>query len=266
MELKPLPVVAAVVVLALAGGVLWYVLSRPSPGIELAPEGSSVSGPQYITEDGQYHEIAVTYPGDTPLRATAGAQADAAAVALMKTFAEAQIAQFKTDSGLATLTQADIDMMGLGGDRKFAFGMEYETRTSPVTLSYIYLIYADTMGAHPNAYYKTFTFDRMSGEELTIDDLFTPGANFLPVLSETSRAILYPKIAQAMNIPQSEMDTSMIDAGTEAQISNFTTFYLDGADLVLIFPPYQVGPWALGTQEARISRSDLADLLKTRYR
>jgi hypothetical protein len=55
----------------------------------------------------------------------------------------------------------------------------------------------------------------------------------------------------------SNADPIFINAGTTATSSNFSSFAIDGSNLVLIFPPYKVAPGALGAQTLRIPLSQL---------
>lgn len=268
--IKPLPILIAVLVLLLAGGALWYILTRPGPdgqpaGATSTPTGTVTDEKQVVSDQGQYHDIKTYYPASTPLKTTAGARADGTAVALMRTFAEQEAARFE-DANISELSAQDIAMFGLGENgRKYTLEADYDLYQSPVTVSYVYHMYADTLGAHPNAYYRTFTFDKNSGEGLLIDDLFA-SEDYLDVLSNETRTRLRVQMAQAMQVPQSELDTEMLDAGTTPFVDNFGNFYLEGADLIIVFPPYQVGPWALGTQEVRIPRASLGNALVARYR
>lgn len=266
---KPLPIIIGILILLVAGGILWYVLTRPVPegvldGMGTTTPSGEAAGPAYIRDSGQYYDIEASYPSATPLKASAGASADAKAIALMRSFAEQEAARFK-DNNVTALTAEDIEIQGLGGDRKYVLDADYDFHQSPVTVSYVYHMFADTLGAHPNAYYRTFTFDKASGEALVLSDLFASG-DFLDVLSNESRKRLKAQIAEASNVPEDELDTSMIEAGTTAYADNFQNFYLEGADLVIVFPPYQVGPWVIGTQEVRLSRASLGNTLKARYR
>jgi len=261
---QPIPLLIALALLLIAGGVLWYILTRPSPQIPLGqtatstPEGG-VTGAKHITEETDLYEIDAAYPAATPLKASAGAAADAAAVSAMKTFAEQEIARFKDNGEFDSMTAEDKAMLGYGDGRKQALGLEYKTYTSPATVSYVYLIYVDTFGAHPNAYYRTFTFDAATGEELHTDDLFTPTADYTSVLSSETRTRLKASLGADAAI-------DMLEAGTTPDADNFQNFYLDGNALVIVFPPYQVGPYAIGTQEVRIPRASLGNALAARYR
>ncbi len=261
---KPLPFIIALIVLLVAGGALWYVLTRPVEGLPpgsmgtTTPQGST-AGTRHITEETELYEIDAAYPASTPLTASAGARADAAAVASMKGFAEAEIARFKDNGDFDSMTQEDKEMLGYGDGRKQALGLEYTLYTSPATVSYVYLIYVDTFGAHPNAYYRTFTFDKETGEDLHIDDIFSGTADYTSVLSMETRTRLKAALGADASI-------DMLEAGTTPDADNFQNFYLEGDALVMVFPPYQVGPYAIGTQEVRIPRSSLGNALKAEYR
>jgi hypothetical protein len=78
--------------------------------------------------------------------------------------------------------------------------------------------------------------------------------------------MLVPQIAKATETPEDELDTSYIETGTTPDPNNFQIFYFEGDYLVIVFPPYQVGPWVLGTQTIRIPRSELSAELKAEYR
>lgn len=264
---KSLPLVIAVLVLLLAAGGIWYVLSRPTGNEALSPSGlpsdGSASGSEGVLKDsGQYYEITGRYPASTSLKATAGAKQDALAIGYMKTFVEQEAARFK-DTNVSGLTAEDIQVQELGGDRRYTLDIEYKAYQSPVAVSYVYLMYANTMGAHPNTYYRTFVFDASSGEGLHLDDIFSPTADYLGVLSMLSREKLAVQMEKAGGVAP---DKDMLEAGTTPDADNFQNFYLEGPDLVLIFPPYQVAPYVYGAQEVRIPRTELGNALKAEYR
>ncbi len=127
----------------------------------------------------------------------------------------------------------------------------------------MYQIYEDTLGAHPNGYYRTFTYDLQTGQEVTLQDLFLPSIPYLERLSDRARADL-PAIIKQMS-GGDEGDPSMLADGTSPTADNFQWFYIDSTNLVLIFPPYQVGPYSLGTVTDTIPLAQLADSLKVEY-
>ncbi len=262
---KKLLIGGIALIIIILGALIWYMASTPAPEVPAPQVGEPQAEAGVIRENEQYWEIEAAYPNQTPLRASAGAGADAHAVEVMKQFAEISVESFKEENQLLSLSAEDIEVQGLGGERKYAFGMEYELHTSDSTVSYVYLMYADTLGAHPNAYYRTFTFDKETGEGLTLGDLFVPGSDYLARLSSSSRAKLVTQIAEVSGVSESELNMDMIDAGTTPDEDNYLNFYLEGNALVIIFAPYQVGPWALGMQEVRLPKSELSAILKAKY-
>ena len=257
---------AIVLVFIIAVLALWYMATHepkplPTGEVPVLPGTPAAQEKATVTDRGTYYDAEVSYPRSTPLAASAGRDADAAAVHAMKTFAEGQIAAFKERSGLDQLSGDDIEMIGLSEDRKYALDIDYEVKESPVTITYIYTLYEDTLGAHPNAYLRTFTFNKKTGEEVHLDEILT--GNYLERLSQLSRQKLAASIEAASGY---EPNMEYIESGTLPIADSFQNFYLEADALVLMFPPYQVGPYALGLQTARIPKAELGATLNTDYR
>ena len=257
---------AAVLILIIVGLALWYMAKTPPPEHVQSPISGPIAPGSYrkdvIEDSGQYHTAVAAYPLETPLRETANASADQAAVSLLKSFIESHIAEFKLNSGLETLTAEDIAMMGLSEEHKYALEMDFEVSDAPKTISYVYTIYEDTLGAHPNGYFRTFTFDKTTGSVVTLNDLFT--GNYLHRLSDIARERLPGIISDKSG--GLEPDLEYIDSGTTATAESFQFFAIDGTTFVMIFPPYQVGPYAIGTQFVEVPMSELGDILNEAYR
>ena len=224
------------------------------------------SEPIHIKESGRFYEIDAAYPSATPLRASAGAEADQAAVSLMRAFEENTIEAFKEANGLEGMTAEEFASYAFGRDMKYAMTVEYTLYESPTTLSYVYLIYQDTLGAHPNIYYRTFTFDRATGENIHLDELFAPGTPYLERLSSRTRTDLPAIMAHRAETTPDTIDRENINSGTLPIADAFQNFVVDGATLRIIFPPYQVGAYAFGTLEVPIPLNDLRDILDPKYR
>lgn len=247
----------SVLFLALAG-LIAYTLIRPAPAE--APGQIDLSGlnGRYV-EDAAYHAVDAFYATTTPLMERIGAKADSDAVAIMKNFVTDTIARFKTDGNFANLTAEDITVMGYDQGRKQSLQILYLISSSPRTLSYIYTIYADTLGAHGNMLFHTFTFDASTGEYLALSDIFTTGPAYLERLSSISRREL-------PNIIGDGTDAGMIERGTTPEEKNFQNFFFNNGDFILLFPPYQVAAYAAGPQTLRIPVSQLTDILRPEYR
>ena len=147
---------AALLLIIVLGLAIWYMMSVPAP-VQAPTTTTTTSEPAKIATDEPYFTVEATYPTQTPLLTSAGAQADQEAIASMKAFVEEEIATFKDNGDFANLTHDDIQMLGLD-QRKYELGIEYTMYTGVRTVSYVYLIYQDTGGAHPNTNYRTFTF------------------------------------------------------------------------------------------------------------
>lgn len=253
-----------ILIVIFVGLAIWYMALHPAPvsqnqdGMPIAPVPQPQLAPaEHIRENAQYYEIDAAYPSDVPLRGAAGTDA----VGLMRSFAEKEIARFKDNGNFANLTAQDIAMQYRDG-RKEGLTIDYKVFQGAQTLSYVYTLFEDTLGAHPNTYYRTFTFDTVSGEALDLDSLFLPTANYLDRLSRESRAALPALISAKM---QATADQDMILSGTQPEADTFQSFYIEGTNLVLVFPPYQVGPYVLGTVLLPIPLSSLSDILQPKY-
>jgi hypothetical protein len=248
-----------IIILVVLIGIVFYAATKPLPvKITGAADESSLSGSKYI-EHAAYYDIAVNYASSTPLSTGAGTAANAAAIALMKKFVSDTITQFKTDGNFASLTAEDIKVMGLDKGRKETLQINYLIASSLNTVSYIFTAYTDTLGAHGNTFFHTFTFSTNTGAELAIADIFVPGTPYLDTLSSIGRAKL-------PGIIGSSADMTFIKNGTTPEEKNFENFFFDNRDLVIVFDPYAVAPYSSGPQTLRIPISEIANILKPEYR
>ena len=256
--------------IVMAGLVAWYFIARPSPKLpttttstpattEIQPKPDFSAASLHIIEHGQYYDADLQYPSATPLTNPANTSANADAVQTMKAFTQTTLATFKKDGQFDTLTPADAQIQGLDQNTKYAISDTYTPYSGSHTISYVFNIYEDTLGAHPNTYFHTFTFDTQSGKSLMLSDLFVSDSDYLNQLSSLSRAALAKQQG-------SDADTSMIADGTTPTIENFQNFVIDGNDFVVIFSPYQVAAYSLGTQTVRIPLTELKSELTPEYR
>jgi hypothetical protein len=107
-------------------------------------------------------------------------------------------------------------------------------------------------------YFQAFTFDNKTGQKLQLNDLFMPNSDYLETLSSIAQAELEQQLGQ-------NADPTLINPGTTADESNFQNFATDGEYLDIFFAPYQVAPYAYGSQVVRIPLTSLTNILKTQY-
>ncbi len=235
------------------------VVSDTSP--VLGGTATSTTDYEYV-ENAPYYTIDIVYPRTTPVQ---DSQADLAARTDMEQAIAGDIAQFKQDGNFANLTPEDIQIQGLGPDRKYSLSYDYKAYQGSTTVSYVFTVVEDTLGAHPNTFFRTFTFSRQ-GTELSLADLFTSDSNYLTTLSKEAYDGI---VAQLPDKVGSQPTPDMLDTvriGTEPSPEALQFFYIDstssGGELVLLFPPYQVAAYAAGSFEVHIPLKDLSSILK----
>ncbi|HXE72404.1 MAG TPA: DUF3298 domain-containing protein [Candidatus Nitrosotenuis sp.] len=100
-----------------------------------------------------------------------------------------------------------------------------------------------TGGAHPNPFYETFTFHIPTGRRLGLADLFVKGSDYLSLLSSYCTSAL---------LKRNLGDEKWVRDGAAPRAENYQFFYLTRKGLVVLFPPYQVAPYAAGPQKVLI--------------
>lgn len=211
---------------------------------------TTAAGDFSYSESGPYYTIAVAYPATTTLEG----QADGAARLAIETALAGRIAEFKKNGNFDALTPEDVKIQGLGPDRKYALGMAYRSYTSSGYVSFVYTIYEDTLGAHPNAYYLTLVFDK-TGKRVSIHDVLAGHPKGLETLAQLSSLQVTAELKK--RIGTEDLAGSLFAEGLSPTEDNYSNFYLDQDALVVLFLPYQVAAYAVGAFEARVKLTDL---------
>src|SRR5262249_14368432 len=149
----------AVVLVIAIGAIFAYA------GYESAHAPGATTGS--IEQEGQYYSINASWPTVTPLAKSAGKAADQAAAALMSTAVQTTVTQFASEPNLASITPDNATQYGITqSGEKYTLDVTYVATSTRATDSYVFAIYFDTLGAHPNGTYGTYTFDAVSGQRL----------------------------------------------------------------------------------------------------
>ncbi len=242
-----------VLVLAIVAGLAAWGLTLVHPtGQQLQSQAEThvLSGTATTTANGpalEYKEDHPYYTVDIVYPETNNQQEQTAIEGALKA---------ELDAYAQNVANLDATMMpSLGQGYKLALSITYKSYKGtlpqgPVT-SYLFTYYEDTGGAHPNASFKTFVFDQ-SGKALTIHDIV--GAD-LSKLASLTTAQVEAQVKQRLG--QSDISGSIFSEGLAPTDENFSTFVIDGSDLVLELPPYQVAAYAMGSFEVRIPLSSL---------
>ncbi len=139
---------------------------------------------------------------------------------------------------------------------------------------------SDFGGAHPKPLLATFTEHVPSGKLVALGDLFgDKDAAFKALSAEARRRLeadfdarLTQQVADAKaRGAQIKAAHEWIEKGTEPDAENFESFLVDGVDgkaigLTLMFPAYQVAPYADGPQQIAVPARVFYTQLKPEYR
>jgi hypothetical protein len=105
--------------------------------------------------------------------------------------------------------------------------------------------------AHPGTRHRTATHDLEAGLDLSLDQLFLPGADYLGALSDFCKAELAGR--------DIAFDASITGADSTAE--NYRNWNVTAAGLLITFEEYQVAAYAAGAQEVLVPYVDLAAII-----
>jgi hypothetical protein len=265
MDIKNPALVGALgIIAAVLGFAGWYMATHPAPAPYVNGEPVTTletDVPAHITENADYYSIDVSYPTKIQFPLSSRDSAGAEAERVMKAWVDTTIRQFKAYASENEAAIADFIAQNEEVPASLASSyllVNYEKKPSPRTLTYLFTSGSYTGGAHGIEVPVTFTFDRTTGAQIKLADLFVPGSDYLARLSEISRADLPRVIGEYA-------DPTFIASGTTPEAQNFETFYLEGDRIVFLFPPYQVGPYALGTVMLPVELSRIRDIIRPEF-
>jgi hypothetical protein len=149
-----------------------------------------------------------------------------------KSFVDEEISIFKQNS-----EDAVVD-----GSLLLTLDITYEQKKSIYADNYIFTVTSDTGGAHGLEAHKTFSFNEQ-GKLLTLADLFTNGTDGLKTV-----ALFIEKELNKRDFA----DSRWIKEGTTPAEEHYRNFVITDEGITFIFDPYQVAPYAAGTQSVLV--------------
>jgi hypothetical protein len=174
-----------------------------------------------------------------------------------KAFAEREVAQFKQN--LAESAAEGVKRPeGMGDDLSVGYTLgAANDRLISVQFS-IGTYYAGT--AHPNHNTAVINFDLQTGRTLALADLFKPSSDYLRVISDYCIADL--KRQRARIGADSMLEDEWIEKGAAAEEESFHSWLVTRDGLEITFDPYEVAPYAAGTQSVLVPYDALKQILK----
>lgn len=107
--------------------------------------------------------------------------------------------------------------------------------------------------AHPYHYTITVNYDLEQAKDLTLDQLFTPGADYLQLISDYCKTQL-----AARDIGFQDVFTQ----GADPHPDNYKNWNISADGLVITFDEYQVAPYAAGPQTVVVPYSVLNQVIQ----
>lgn len=202
---------------------------------------------QYEQKTDTYRVVAV-YPAKTTLSPLADKKArQTIELALKKS-----VDEFMTESVARIDTQERERILARGTPYTHTV-LPSKVALSEQYVSYVYETYWDTGGAHGTPGFMTFVFDK-TGAQIAITDFFKADSGYLTYLSTESKrqVVEQMKVKSEGSLSDAEIQQSLFMEGMAPEAKNFSEFYLDGNNLIILFGPYQVAAYAAGSFEVTV--------------
>jgi hypothetical protein len=120
-----------------------------------------------------------------------------------------------------------------------------------LSLNFGFSVYSDG-AAHPYSYTITYTYDLEKGQEISLDQLFLPGSNYLELIASYCKNEL------------SKRDIGFdgfFTTGADPTPENYRNWNITPDSLMITFDPYQVAAYAAGPQVVTIPYGELHGLI-----
>lgn len=126
--------------------------------------------------------------------------------------------------------------------------ISYDTHKSDAYLTYSFLVSIESGGIHSSNSIYTITFDANTADAISITELLKRETE----LTQDFAYILSDLAIKKLEEKYGSDSGGWYQNGAGPDIDNFSNFYVKDGSLVIIFSPYQVGPYAWGIPEIAI--------------
>lgn len=234
------------VLLVIGVGVLYYFFSLSKPVVNTQQTSNAITVAPLVSEYASttYTEIKLSYPKSS-------------ATELPEIFNYVTATKADFIKNYANPSAQDVIDLDLRNNGPYQLYMDTRLATSSKTVSYILETYEFTGGAHGGTTINTFTYDLSTGKLVTIENVFTP--SYLSVVAPMAKTYFTSSLGD-------NSQPSMIEDGTSATTTNYSSWYLTDKTVVFIFGQYQVGPYVIGIQEFPIEKSSIQNILQAEYK
>lgn len=141
--------------------------------------------------------------------------------------------------------------------------MDYETITDTDKWFTLKLT-IDEIAASSNSYYKYYHIDKVTGEIMTLNDLFINDC-YKDLITKEIKSQMKTQMENNENITYWTNEAEFSDSFSSIEDDDNFYWNNDG-NLVIVFDKYEVGPGSIGTPEFVIDKKLLKDCLKQEYK
>jgi hypothetical protein len=172
---------------------------------------------------------------------------DSPASSAVESYVKNRVGNFRSETG-EFASQSSVPL---------TLNIDYETQyVGENFVSFLFTESTYTGGVHPNESPVGKTYEVESGTEISVTNIFVPGSGYLEEFSRRTKEKF-----------RSEFDQGgFFEAGAEPRTINFTSFTIDDKSITFYFGPYQIAPYAAGTQTITIPLSELEDYLRDDFK
>lgn len=157
------------------------------------------------------------------------------------------------------LTQNDIAVQELGGDRKYELNILYSKTFNSKYITHVIEIYSFTGGAHGITTIETTTVDT-KGVESTLNDILKDPKTGIAALTEKLKTKLETDFSERIY-----SEKGMFEDGLKPEAIASLSFEVTNVGIIFIFGDYQVGPHSSGIIEVPLLYSELTDILNEKF-
>lgn len=177
-----------------------------------------------------------------------------------------RLEKFGKDARTKFLHEIENMFIDPGQSQKSGLVIRFESKTVSANLLSIVMEVSPYIAgaAHPNVRTESFAYDIVMKKQLSLTDMFNQNTKYLERLSELSIKQLID--TSKKNNTYYEAKLQMIKQGAAPKEENFKTFAIKDGSLIVLFDPYQVGPYAEGVQTVTLKRADITDVLSNQGR
>ena len=162
----------------------------------------------------------------------------------MTQLTQEEIAKFKDNARVAYSTP---------GSPGSAYDQQYKLLSAPgnlLSLKFDIYIYIDG-AAHPTTHSRVVNYDLEAGKDVTLEQLFLPGSNYLDMIANYCIAQLKTR----------DIGFEAFSSGAQPLPENYGNWNVTPDGLLITFDEYQVAAYAAGAQEVVVPYAELKSVI-----